>query len=295
MAENTPAGQAKLWCYPSAGKKKAFRMCKVFANGSGGQVAPPGQPYLHKGAAFFYGWTDHTIPLIRQCQAQGTDWYYADNAYYFGRGKFFRVTKNRFMHDGVGNAGPERFEKFGIKVKPWRKDGRHILITTQSELFYEARLGTTREAWTNELIEELRKHTDREIIVCHKPPVKTMASNQPHAIDLESQIRDAWALVTHSSSSAVKAVLEGVPVFSLAPSMVSCMGLDDLGRIEEPVYPDDREPWLWNLAANQWTFREMRDGACWRDLGHETPLEMPILDARIVVETFDGPPDRVVS
>ncbi len=255
-----------ITCYPSPGKRKALKLCTAFAAGCGGRVAPIGQPTLQRGAAFFYGWTEHSVPLIEQCQAQCTDWHYADNAYYFGRGKLFRVTKNALMHDGSGAAGPERFGRFGLEIKPWRKDGAHILITTQSELFYEARLHTSRAAWTGEIIEELREHTDRAIIVCHKPPAGEMVSKQPHARDFESQLCDAWAVVTHSSSSAVKAVLDGVPVFSLAPSMVSRMGLDDLARIEEPVYPDDREQWLWNLAANQWTLDEMRDGTCWRGL-----------------------------
>ena len=64
----------KLWCYPTEGKKKALRMCKAFAAGCHGQVAPVGQSYLARGAAFVYGWTPHTVPLIRQCQAQGIAW-----------------------------------------------------------------------------------------------------------------------------------------------------------------------------------------------------------------------------
>ena len=257
-----------LWCYPTAGKRKAFQICRNFAIGSGGEIAELNQTKLNPGAAFFYGWTSHTIALIRECQARGIDWYYADNAYYFGRGRFFRVTKNSFMHDGQGNAGPERFRNFGIRVKPWRHDGASIVVTTQSELFYPERLGCTRDAWVNDVTTELRRHTDRDIVVCWKPDATT-SGNAPAAETFVSELKDAWALVTHSSSTAVKAVIEGVPVFSLAASMASCMGLDDLARIEEPIYPDDREPWLWNLAANQWTKAEMRDGPCWLDLQRE--------------------------
>lgn len=285
MAENSSFGEAHLWCYPSRGKKKALRICRAFAAGCRGATAPAGQPYLYRGAAFFYGWTQETVPLIRECQAQGTDWYYSDNAYYFGRGKFYRVTKNKLMHDGLGNAGPGRFRKFGIEAKPWRKDGRHILITTQSELFYQARLGTTRAAWTSEVINELRRHTDRDVVICEKPPVKEMNNRQPHSPEFEAHLHDAWAMVTYSSSTAVKAILEGVPVFSLAASMASPMGLDDLGRIEEPVYPDDREPWLWNLADNQWTKKEMFDGVCWRYLQGEREPEPRVCSAGSV----DGP------
>lgn len=255
-----------ITCYPSPGKRKALKLCTAFAAGCGGRVAPIGQPKLQRGAAFVYGWTEHTVALIRQCQAQAIDWYYGDNGYYFGRGKFFRVSRNALMHDGTGAAGPERFEAFGLELKPWRKDGDHILITTQSELFYRARLGTTRAAWSRQVVERLRQHTGREIVICDKPAAKDIGSRQPHADCFEALLDKAWALITHSSSTAVKAILDGVPVFSLASSMVSCMGLHDLSRIEEPIYPDGREQWLWNLAANQWTREEMANGTCWRAL-----------------------------
>ena len=48
--------------------------------------------------------------------------------------------------------------------------------------------------------------------------------------------------------------------------MASPMGRANLAQIEDPRYPDDREAWLWNLAANQWTREEMTGGTCWRQL-----------------------------
>ena len=73
-------------------------------------------------------------------------------------------------------------------------------------------------------------------------------------------------MVAHCSSTMVKALMDGVPVFSLAPSMASRMGRSNLADIETPIYADDREQWLWNLAANQWTWEELADGTCWRVL-----------------------------
>jgi hypothetical protein len=224
-----------------------------------------GDPVLHPGPAFFYGWTDHSAKLIRQCQAEGRTWFYCDNAYYFGRGTFFRVTKSAFMHDGTGNAGMTRLAPFKVICKPWNLGGHKIVITTQSEVHYSARLATTRTAWTEGVIDELMKHTDRPIIVCHKPDPKA-SGNAYAAPGFEAEIADAWAVVAHCSSAMVKALIEGVPVFSLAPSMASCMGRPDLAKIEDPVYPENRMQWLANLAANQWTRDEMRSGKCWSDL-----------------------------
>jgi len=256
-------------CYPSPGKKKGLMLCEAFAQGCGGQVAALGDPVLRDGAGFFYGWTDYTAPLIARCKAEGRTWFYCDNAYYLGRHTWFRVTKNAMMHDGSGQHGLERLKPFGVELKPWNLTGRNIVITSQSEVHYTARLGTTRDAWTAAVIAELRCHTDRPIKVCHKPDAKS-SGNAYAAPGFEAELADAWVVVAHCSSAMVKALIDGVPVFSLASSMATRMGRSDLAQIEDPHYPNDRMQWLANLAANQWTRDEMRDGTCWRALQTQT-------------------------
>ena len=264
----------RLTCYPSPGKRKAAKMCRHFAagaarNGVESRVAATGRVGLDPGAAFFYGWTEHTAALINACVADGREWLYADNAYYFGRGAYFRVTRNALMHGGEpagATRGRERFRRFGIEIAPWRKGGRHVVVATQSELFYRMKLGQARASWTAETVRAIAAATDRPIEVCHKPASRDMARDQAHAPGLEALLEGAWALVTHSSSAAVAALIRGVPVFCLAPCMASRMGLMDLARIEAPYLPDDREPWAWTLAANQWPYAEMASGQCWREL-----------------------------
>ena len=258
-----------LTCYPSPGKCKALKLCAAFAEGSGGRVAGLGEPRLSPGAAFFYGMTGHTLPLIARCRRGGRPWYYADNASYSGRGRYFRVTRNAYQHDGGGAAGPERFARFGLRPAAWRKGrrngGRHVLVTTQSELFYRLALGTTRQAWLADVLAQLRNATDRPIEVCHKP-APAVSGNAAAGPGFEKHLAGAHALVTHSSSTAAKALLDGVPVFCTGVCMASSMGRADLALIEDPHYPDGREAWLWNLAANQWTREEITDGTCWRHL-----------------------------
>lgn len=252
-------------CYPSPGKAKGRRLCEAFAAGCGGSVMAPGDPVLHPGAAFFYGWTEHSVPLISCCIDEGRDWYYADNAYYFGRGLEFRVTRNGYMHSGVGSAPATSLTSRGIAVAPWQTGGAHIVIATQSELFYEARLNVSRETWTAGVIAELQRHTAREIVVCHKPDARS-SGNAAAAPGFESALVGAHALVVHSSSAAVKALADGVPVFPLGDCMASVMGYNDLSLIEAPYYPTDRKRWLRVLMANQWSEWEFRSGAAWRAL-----------------------------
>jgi hypothetical protein len=256
-----PPGE--VTCYPSPGKRKALKVCRAFAEGCGGRLAAVGEAQLSEGIAFFYGWTQHTARLIARCKAEGRRWYYADNAYYFGRGVYYRVTRGALMHDGAGHAPWDRAERLGIDPKPWRYDGEHIVLATQSELFYRLHLSTSRDAWTERILGDLKARTGRPIVVCHKPPVP-WPDQWPHA-NFEQALEGAWAVASHSSSVMVKAIVEGVPVVSLGPSMASRMatGVRDL---ETPYRPSDgvRRQWLADLAANQWTRDEMRDGVCWR-------------------------------
>jgi hypothetical protein len=267
-----PATAKKLVLYPTSGKRKGYKICKAMAiglheNGVGCQLEYSNAAMYHSDSpAFFYGIDHFTRPLIEKAERGPHDFYYADNAYYFGRGEYFRVTKNAMMHDGTGNAKDTRFREHGLTIQPWRKTGRYVLITTQSKLFYDFRIGMDRLEWTRRVVAAIQQVTDREIRVCHKPDAKYMSRTQPHVEDFEKLIGRAWCLVTHSSSTAVGALLRGVPVFSTAPSMASIVGLSDLSKIEEPFYPDDREQWFWNLAAQQWTKAEMSEGICWRGL-----------------------------
>lgn len=258
--------------YPSAGKKKALKVCQVFAQGAGGRCAEPGCDSLYQGAAAFYGMTEHTLPLLDRCRRDGRDWYYIDNAYYWGRGVYHRVTRNRLMHDGLGvriDPAFPRLRTFGVDVRE-RRYGDAVVITTQSELFYAFRLKVSRQEWVDRITRVLRQYTDRPIQVCHKPAPALMAKHEPHAREFEPMLANAWCMVTHSSSSALKALAEGVPVIWLGegPDYGMCrqMADTDLSAVEDVELREDREYFFEGLLSQQWTFAEMASGQCWAEL-----------------------------
>lgn len=262
-------------CYPSRGKRKALKICDAFAEGCGGRVMKAGHDRLEDGPAFFYGWTDHTWSLIQRCIRERRDWYYCDNAYYYGRGTHFRVTRNALMHTGHGDADGARLEALGVKFAPrQRVSGGVVVVTTQSELFYRQRLGVTRDAWTKHVCDEIWRRVPNQIAVCHKPEPGTVGPGVSHGSMFEEELAGAIALVTHSSSTAVHAICRGVPVHYLGrPCMVEAVataGLAGLGWSHFPT-PQERRAWMRVLAANQWTRDEMRDGTCWRDLQCSNP------------------------
>lgn len=194
-------------------------------------------------------------PVLRAAQEAGRDWYYGDHGYW-RKGKYYRITKNAYQHDGYGNATPTRFLEHRRPVQPWRSTGSHIVVCPNSAIHFELH-GSNVDAWLELVKTTLRECTDREIRVRWK----TDRRIRPLSEDLV----DAWAVIVYSSASAVEALIAGVPIFTLAPWAATVrMGLSDLRQIERPYLPDDREPFLWNLADNQWTMQEIFEGVAWR-------------------------------
>jgi hypothetical protein len=228
----------------------------AFAKGCGGSITED-LDYLFDGPAAMFG-SPPAWPVLRRAQEEGRDWFFGDHAY-FGRGKYFRVTKNAYQHDGQSRGVlSDRYLRFKRPIFPWRKAGAYVLVCPQSDVYFSLH-GIDAKAWLADVTDTLRQHTDRPIRVRWK------ASRTPIAPDLEA----AWAVVVFSSAAALDALIAGVPIITLAPFAASVrMGATDLSQIESPIYPDDREPFLHALADNQWTLAEIMRGAAWRHL-HE--------------------------
>jgi hypothetical protein len=82
---------------------------------------------------------------------------------------------------------------------------------------------------------------------------------------LDEALLDAHCIVGYDTNALVDAVIAGVPAFNLGPCAVAPVALQDLSKIESPIYPD-RKQWVANLCYSQWTLDEMRSGLCWEML-----------------------------
>jgi hypothetical protein len=194
-------------------------------------------------------------PVLRKARAESREFWYCDHGY-FGRGTYFRVTRNAYQHDGAGRYPDDRFRRFNREIQTWNREGSHILVCPNSSIYFGLH-GLDADAWLSETLSTLRQHTDREIVVRWK--------NTP--VRIKQHLENAWAVVVFSSAAALDALIAGVPVFVLAPFAAGArMGLSDLSQIETPVYPDDREAFLSALAYQQWTLSEILDGHAWRAL-----------------------------
>jgi hypothetical protein len=245
-------------CYLDPERRKADIWMRNFAQGCGGRLimGPHRDPEA----------TDHVVignwptatALIEELKRDGAPFWYMDSQYLRPTKRpYLRVERCRFWPEiTLGAHTSERASNMGIKLAPWQKYGRHVLICLHGRKFGRP-WGIDIAAWQESIVKRVQAVTDRPIIV--RP--KLMKNPTP----LAKQMRNAWCMVTHSSTAAVEAVLAGVPVFCEPTCAAAPVGCTDFTQIENPVRPE-REPWLAELAWRQWSHSEMRSGHLWRYL-----------------------------
>lgn len=221
-------------------------ICRAFALGHNGRMVPPLR--LLDGPGMFYGILRGCGDLMKECDWTGREYYYVDHGF-FRRGYYdgyFRVCRNGRFPGNFRSCPSDRWEALGTELRPWRRSGSHVVVCPISAQVGDF-LGIDTERWTASVVREISLHTDRPIIV--KPK-----DGEP----LKDVLEDAWCLVTHSSNSAVDAVVAGIPAVVLGGDHLGHVGWT-LRNIESPIWPD-RESWVHWLAYNQFTLEEMRRG-----------------------------------
>jgi len=199
----------------------------------------------------------------------------------------------RYSYDGIfPNTGeycdskiyPQRWanlrDDLGLVIKPYKKYGDYILITCQRDMGWSMD-GLAVINWLHVLLQDLRRWTDRKVLVRFHPGDKKISKHVQqlraigHKVDISSptstllkDLHDAYAVISYNSSPAVVAAIEGVPIFVLDPlrSQSAEVANRNLKDIETPSYDFDRETWLRRLAMMHWRLDELRSGECWQHM-----------------------------
>lgn len=242
-----------LLAYPVPNKQRSVDICKAFIAGA---------PKSATGDVFFGVNHGNIAPYLR-AKALGRDWYYIDNAYFDKvRNVYFRVTKCALQRRGDEPSTGERFKALDIEVKPWRTDlGNDLLLCEQNANFMAAAVGYKGD-WL--------KNTARMLEIAELPfRIKPRPWNpDKHKVyrALLDDIDNVHMVITHSSGSALTALLEGVPAISEAGAARLYTGPLTRENISNPPRPDNREALFNALADGQFTLDEMRSGYAWKVL-----------------------------
>jgi len=205
----------------------------------------------------------------------------------------FRVGVNGFLWDdanwGFEHIEDDRskkvFERNGYDPDvPWKQDGEYILLCMQKVGDASLRDADVFE-WTENTVNDIRKHTDRKIIIRPHPlyrksslhnTLKEKVLNVPDThwqetdllkdgfVSIQEQLQKAWCTVTYTSGSGIDAVINGIPNIACdTGSMVYDVSSKDIAEVENP-YRGEKKEWTNRIAHCQWSIEEFESGECWK-------------------------------
>ncbi len=176
-------------------------------------------------------------------------------------------------HNGAGRwrvGAPERWAGWGIAMRPWRRDGAHVLVCGQRGFGYNDM--AMPDAWPDEVYGRLRRVTERPLWFRPHPKRRRRETRAPYdrvldyAEPLAAHLAEAWAVVVYSSNCATEALIAGVPVVYEAPHIVTAPACRRGIQALDAPFLGDRLPAFARLAWAQWSMTEIARGVPFRQL-----------------------------
>jgi hypothetical protein len=158
-----------------------------------------------------------------------------------------------------------RKQQLGLRLNPWKSNGSEILICTQHDKSQQWENNLSLKDWTNNVIQEIRKYSQRPIKIRPHPrcPFQPTISDSKISRSIERKIEhefnSAWAVINYSSNPGIESIINGVPAFVDSKSLASPVANLDIKNIENPNKPD-RTQWLNDLSWTEWTVNEIAKG-----------------------------------
>jgi hypothetical protein len=259
-------------------------------------IAHTGKDLMHCDVGVIQGWVHANSPntphlILRRNVSKNTHNKHTiiidSNLFNYNLGKLYHKHYSRYSMDGVfpttGNyfkdtVDPNRWRQISsdlhLSLKDWRVSGNHILLACQRNGGWSMNNYAVID-WVKNTVKELRKYTDRPIVVRGHPGDKNamqylsqkgadwkLSTNEKIVDDFKG----AWATITYNSSPGVASAIEGVPVFvtdlNVRLSQAYEVANTDLSQIENPKM-FERLKWVEALSMSHWKFEELSDGSAW--------------------------------
>ena len=173
-----------------------------------------------------------------------------------------------------------------IELKNYDLKGDYIYICCNRGSSGYSGLGVNAAQWSIETVEELRKYTDRPIIIrqhssrsyvehktdyrrlkefCETAKNVSLHSPLGDFPNLVKAIRKSYAVVIFTSTAGGPAIIEGKPLFICNKRCYFLpMRAGRLSDIENPNISINRQQFLNNLGYSHWRLSDLKDGIYWR-------------------------------
>lgn len=197
-----------------------------------------------------------------------------------------------FQDDGDycnNNSPSDRWDQIrtdqNIEIKEWNTSGDYILVVLQrpgdTSLTKLITKHGSYENFVSYTINEIRKNTDRKIVIRPHPSRKDAQIKIIESLNLKGirisdtpskegsisggdglykDFSNAYAIVGFNSNALTESVCEGIPTFSMCPSSMAWdVSNKSLQYLENPIL-FERQQWLNNLGYCQWREDECLEG-----------------------------------
>jgi hypothetical protein len=184
------------------------------------------------------------------------------------------------------NPDPTRWEQIqrdaNINLQSQKTTGKNIVLCCQRNGGWS--MGSEDvTTWVRNTVSKIRKYSDRPIVVRPHPGDKqaieyfnprTTSIRFLHNVTigdfnspLDKDLKNAWCVVNHNSSSIVGPVIQGYPAFITDPIKSQCAEVThhSFEFIENPK-EFDRIKWLQRISMFHWKFSELEDGTAWKHI-----------------------------
>jgi hypothetical protein len=241
------------------------RYCEGLAIGSSGRISSWQRETESPEPLIIRGLGKSGQEAIKKCWETGRDFYAIDTGY-LQIANSLTKTYNRVTKNNLQNLGPivkrpdDRLKKLNWKMNK-APTGSDILICAPSEKIMKF-YGVDLEKWLTETVEEIKKYSDRPIVIREKPTRHDRVTTNT----IWQALDTAYCLVTFNSIAATEAFLYGVPAIALAPNAASVVCNTNISDIEVLSTPSEFERTLLakHLSYCQFTLHEMRSGYAWK-------------------------------
>ena len=239
---------------------------EAFVKGAGGYLSSFDQESNTRTPLVLRGLAKSSQLAYQHCKETNRTFYAIDSGY-FGNERskskiYHRVTKNNLQNLGpIVERSFDRAHEMGYKFKEFYP-GKKILICPPSNKVMSLFDQPDAETWTNSVIEELKKYTDRPIEVRLKP----IRSERISTNSIEAALADdVHCLVTYNSIAATEALINGKPAIALGPNAAQMLCNNKLSEVEKLKIPskDEMMAFISHLAYCQFTKKEMISGYVW--------------------------------
>lgn len=222
-----------------------------------------------------------TALLNRRTDSVNSHWRVGINGFLYREASWAKLDRN---------TEKQRLEDLGIAWDSWKHNKKNGHIVLALQLPGDASLrGIDIHEWAFNTIVELRRHTERAIVVRSHPlhsikaapehqqlvgrivlsGIKDVSYSNGAVTPWSDDLQDAYCSVTYTSGLAIDSIIAGIPTIACDPgnfaSQISNKFLSDVENLKPPAVATVRA-WLARLTACQWSVDEMQDGTCWQHI-----------------------------